>query len=187
MEKYNPQTYSSNHQLNKRRIYNMQSKLDEIKQSVITIMLEFQNKNNLIREKIIFIKNNNPKSGELEFVNKVEEKINEFNKILVTEGESDFNKTYLGVKESITRRLSFTKIKEKHSLDSFNDLEKLNKFSKDILDFSNEIDYNSIESMYVKKSQIVSDMSLFSDIVNTKDVSIKSNSSEEESSEDSFM
>ena len=164
----------------------MKAELEKINSSLRGQIIFFKTKNSMTNDKIKFIRENYPDSNELSFLDEIDSKINEFNIRLNNIESTEFAKEFKMVNDNINRRLSFTKIKEKHSDQSLEDLSKLNKFSDDLNIISDNIDYNSIDSLYSKKSQIVSDMSLFGDIVNSNK-NLSSNSSEEESSEDSFM
>ena len=170
MELFNPtNTSSNNHQFNKRRIYNMQKELSKINKILEKNIINYNQKNLNTKNKLIFINSYNKLNNKNKpsFLDEILEKINIFDSTL--KDTSAFYILFEKVKDNFIKRLSFTKIKDKHSIESYNDLIKLKNFSKVISDTADSIDYSLCDSIFKKLSQIKSDMSLFADMLDTKD------------------
>ena len=184
MEIFNPvNTSSSNHQFNKRRIYNMQKELDKINNIFKKNIINYNKTNLNTRNKLVFINSYNKSNNKTKpyFLDEILDKINIFDSKL--KETSHFYILFEKVKYNFNERLSFTKIKDKHSIESYTDLTKLNSFSKVISDIADNIDYSLCDSIFKKITLIKSDMSLFADMLNTDNIK-DDDSKEDDSKED---
>ena len=170
MEIFNPiNTSSSNHQFNKRRIYNMQKELDKINNIFKKNIINYNKKNLNTKDKLVFINSYNKSNNKTKpyFLDEILDKINIFDSKL--KETSHFYILFEKVKNNFNERLSYTKIKDKHSIESYADLTELNSFSKVISDIADNIDYSLCNSIFKKITLIKSDMSLFVDMLDIKD------------------
>ena len=173
----------SNHQRNKRCLYDLLKYTDDNKEELSLYTKEIKVQHNDLLKKIGEI-SMHISSNHIDFIEKIKTNIINFDEIY-----DEQKNELVEITNTINNILNLKKIKDKHVENIFQLYQKVLNFNKTLEDINNMIDYNAFNKIHLKIVQQISDLSLFSNLLEGEDttvVNIKNDNSDEESDGESF-